>query len=277
MKGDEASEESGDLRVLSEGRKKRVFVQLATAAAVLIAAILFAGAYLVVQRTDLVQRLLSVFLGVGAVGFLVIAGLTLGAVVLLILTGIHSGYWERTVRPLVVRVLLPLAVMIGRVVGIDRDDVQGSFLSVNNALIGGKGRVRLKPSDVLVLLPRCLQWADCPHKVSEDVHRCKRCGRCSIGEIVSETEKMGVPTFVSTGGTQARRLVKMLRPKVILAVACERELTEGIRDVGSIPVIAVVNERPEGPCYNTAVDPARVNMAIRELIEEGVDTPSVHV
>ncbi|MFO7942558.1 MAG: DUF116 domain-containing protein [Bacillota bacterium] len=277
MAGDEIPEEADDLRILSEGRKKRIFVQLATAAAVLIAAVLFVGAYLVVRRTDLVQRFLSLFLRVGAVGFLILAGLTLGAVVLLILTGIHSGYWEGIVRPLVVRLLLPLAVTIGRLVGIDRDDVQGSFLSVNNALIGGKGRGRLKPSEILILLPRCLQWADCPHKVSEDVHRCHRCGRCSIGAIVSETEKLGVPTFVSTGGTQARRLVKQLRPKVIVAVACERELTEGIRDVGNIPVIAVVNERPEGPCYNTSVDPARVNMAIRELIEEGVDTASVSV
>lgn len=47
---------------------------------------------------------------------------------------------------------------------------------------------------------------------------------------------------------------KKLKPKMILSVACERDLTSGIIDVGKIPVVGIVNERPNGPCYNTCVD-----------------------
>ena len=37
-------------------------------------------------------------------------------------------------------------------------------------------------------------------------------------------------------------------------MACERDLTSGIADVGNIPVIGIINDRPNGPCYNTVVD-----------------------
>ncbi len=274
---DGAGEDAGDIKVLSEGRRKRIFVQLAAASAVIIGGLLLILAFLMVRQAEVIRGALVFVLQAGTATFLAVAVVTLGAIVVLILTGIHSGYWERVVRPLVVRLMLPLAVGVGRLIGISRDEVQGSFLSVNNALISGRGRARLRPSEVLVLLPRCLQWADCPHKVSQEVHRCRRCGRCALGEIVEETEALGVATFVSTGGTQARRLVKQLRPKVIVAVACERELTEGIRDVGNIPVIAVIADRPEGPCFNTDVDPGCITLAIRELIEEGVQSNGVHV
>ncbi len=266
-----------DIRVLSDGRRKRIFVQLAAAAAVIIAGLLMMVAYLLVTRTEIVRSALVFILQAGTATFLGIAIISLGAIVILIATGIHSGYWERVVRPFVVRLMLPLAVVVGRFIGISRDEVQGSFLSVNNALIGGRGRVPLESSEILVLLPRCLQWADCPYKVSQEVHQCRRCGRCAISDIVEETDALGVATFVSTGGTQARRLVKERRPKVIVAVACERELTEGIRDVGNIPVVAVINDRPEGPCFNTDVDAGCVTLAIKELIAEGVELEDASV
>jgi hypothetical protein len=76
-------------------------------------------------------------------------------------------------------------------------------------------------------------------------------------------DEIGFFISVATGGSQARRIVKDRRPKAILAVACERELTSGIQDVGSIPVLGILNQRPEGPCRNTRVDP----LAVRQVLE----------
>ena len=47
----------------------------------------------------------------------------------------------------------------------------------------------------------------------------------------------------------ARQMVKEIRPKAIIAVACERDLTSGIQDVFPLPVIGVLNERPFGPMF----------------------------
>ena len=74
---------------------------------------------------------------------------------------------------------------------------------------------------------------------------------------------------VATGGTLARQLVAKARPKAIIAVACERDLTSGIQDVFPIPVIGIFNERPFGPCFNTRVDIDRVEEAI-QLLAEGL-------
>ena len=54
-----------------------------------------------------------------------------------------------------------------------------------------------------------------------------------------------------------------------MAIACERDLTSGIQEVAEIPVIGIINERPEGPCCNTRVDLNKVEEAIRYFIEGG--------
>jgi hypothetical protein len=54
------------------------------------------------------------------------------------------------------------------------------------------------------------------------------------------------------------------RPDVIIAVACERDLTSGIQDSYPVPVFGIFNKRPFGPCYDTDVD--------LELVEKGIIT-----
>ena len=62
-------------------------------------------------------------------------------------------------------------------------------------------------------------------------------------------------------------MVKELRPRAIIAVACERDLTSGIQDVFPLPVIGVLNERPYGPCFNTRVDIRKVEAAILDFLD----------
>jgi len=69
---------------------------------------------------------------------------------------------------------------------------------------------------------------------------------------------------VATGGTLARRIVVEKKPDIIIAVACERDLTSGIQDSFPIPVFGVLNMRPFGPCYDTDID--------LDLVEKGIAT-----
>jgi hypothetical protein len=55
-----------------------------------------------------------------------------------------------------------------------------------------------------------------------------------------------------------------------VAVACERDLVSGIRDAWPLPVIGLINERPEGPCVNTRVDVAGVARILEEQILSGI-------
>ena len=77
---------------------------------------------------------------------------------------------------------------------------------------------------------------------------------------------MGFHFFVVTGGTLARQTVKTIRPKAVLAIACERDLTSGIQDVYPLPAVGVLNIRPNGPCYNTHVDIQQVRREIEAIL-----------
>ena len=89
--------------------------------------------------------------------------------------------------------------------------------------------------------------------------------------MVTLAEEMGFNFFVVTGGTLARQIVKKLRPKAVLAVACERDLTSGIQDVYPLPAVGVMNIRPNGPCYNTHVDMEDFKRQLEEIIEKPND------
>lgn len=166
----------------------------------------------------------------------------------------------------IIKFLFPMAVRIGKIFGIKRRQLEGSFIAVSN-LIFMKSRIKVPAKKLLVLSPHCLQLATCPHKITRDPNNCKRCGKCNIGDLMKLSEEMGFVFFVATGGTLARQVVIENRPQAVLAIACERDLMSGIQDVYPLPAVGVLNIRPNGPCYNTRVDMDEVKKTLSQIIE----------
>ena len=81
--------------------------------------------------------------------------------------------------------------------------------------------------------------------------------------LLDISKKYGVHVAIATGGTIARRIVVQKRPKLILAVACERDLSSGIQDTYPLPVYGILNNRPFGPCLNTQVALEDLQEALR--------------
>ena len=167
----------------------------------------------------------------------------------------------------IIKFLFPMAVRIGKIFGISRRQLEGSFVAVSN-LIFMKSRIKVKASKLLVLVPHCLQLANCPHKITRDPNNCKRCGGCNIGDLIKLSQELGFIFFVATGGTLARQVVMKNRPQAVLAIACERDLMSGIQDVYPLPAVGVLNIRPNGPCYNTRVDMDEVRKVLSQIIED---------
>jgi len=200
----------------------------------------------------------------------------LGAAILLILCGavslvitIYRGkefFLSRKLRGIVIEVLFPLMVFWGRVMGISRERIQRSFIEINNQLVYSNTH-KTRASRLLLLLPQCIQDFDCDIKITGNIQNCKRCGKCEIKDLIELSEKHKIRIAVATGGTLARRIIVKMRPEAIVAVACELDLTSGIRDTYPIPVIGVLNQRPNGPCYNTRVDIAEVKEALLRFME----------
>ncbi|MFH1680120.1 MAG: DUF116 domain-containing protein [Candidatus Eisenbacteria bacterium] len=172
-----------------------------------------------------------------------------GGVVLVSLSVILSVLTDR--RLLLTRLALVFLVLavrptarIAQRFGFSRDRVENSFLKIHNTVTrlidSGEGYDR-----ILVLLPRCLS-------------------REARSRLVALAEKHCCRLYTAAGGSEALLQIRALRPKAIVAVACERDLVAGIRDAGTgIPVIGVPNIRENGPCWKANVDYREFEKAIR--------------
>ena len=161
----------------------------------------------------------------------------------------------------------PLLIGVVKLFNKDKDSIRRVHADINNLLVKTNTKKTDKDS-ILILLPHCLQNDECTIKITNDIDNCKDCGKCDIGDIKNLKEKYGINIVVATGGTLARQWIKKTRPKCIIAVACERDLSSGINDIKHIPVMGVLNERPNGPCFNTKIDIAKIEEAIELFLKE---------
>ena len=166
-----------------------------------------------------------------------------------------------------VYIFLPYCILWGKVFRIPKEHVAQSLVDLINTL-SERYLTKLKPADIMLLTPHCLQNDTCPIKVTRDAFACRECGRCPVGGLVHLAKTYGVSLYIATGGTFARLLVKKHRPKAIIAIACERDLVLGMRDVFPILVFGVLNSRPYGPCFNTQVDLQKVDKVLAHLLGE---------
>ncbi len=136
------------------------------------------------------------------------------------------------------------------------------IINLNNRLVGWRRIRGLRPSEILLLLPHCLHRQSCPRNVVHSLDECRRCGDCSVGALAGIRDEFGVVACVVGGGREALVQVRNPAIKAVVAVACDKELVQGIRAAFPKPVLAVPNQTPEGPCKNTLADPAEVVKAI---------------
>ncbi|MDI6792709.1 MAG: DUF116 domain-containing protein [bacterium] len=165
-----------------------------------------------------------------------------------------------------VQIVFSILIGLGKWLGLSEEELIGRHIRINNYLV--KHEPWPAGSNGLFLLaPSCLQNKDCTAKITNDIQECRRCGRCNVKDLLEMAETRQLPLMVVTGGTVARERVKENNYGGVIAIACERELETGIRDAFPLPVIAIINERPEGPCVNTRIDMKKVEEGVNELLE----------
>ncbi len=162
--------------------------------------------------------------------------------------------------------------LLARALGLDRRKVRRSFVKVNNELVLAD-RKPVAPQDLLLLLPHCVQRSACPRRLTHNVELCERCGRWPVGALLALRDALGIRLAIASGGTIARRIVVGIKPRCIVAVACERDLTSGIQDSYPLPVFGVLNERPCGPCLDTLVPLEHLKAMLRLFLQRPEEKP----
>src|SRR5690606_14058384 len=143
---------------------------------------------------------------------------------------------------------LPIAERTGRWFRISRDRAGNAGLRVYNALAAARSRPGVRPDELLVLLPRCLD-------------------KESMQRAMALSARYGLPLFVAARGRYAREMISRKRPRAVVAVACERGRVSGVRDVaGRLPVLGTTLSLPDGPCKNTGADIEALEGQIRTFL-----------
>ena len=252
--------------------QKRIFLGLLTVTCLLFTLLLGILWYVPYVGLANLSENLPLILGVifGVVLVLVFAGVTILA--LTVLLGRDLPF-SRNLRGVLVKVLLPLMSGVGKIFGVSKEQVRRSFIEINNQLVLA-AHLQATADKLLLLMPHCLQFHECKFRITGSTVHCQRCGKCAIKGLSELSEKYGVGLAVATGGTLARRIVVERRPRLIIAVACERDLSSGIQDSYPLPVFGITNKRPFGPCYDTDVDLDRVEEALKTfLVPDSLSAP----
>jgi geranylgeranyl diphosphate synthase type II len=117
----------------------------------------------------------------------------------------------------------------------------------------------------VLLLPHCLRPSqDCPGKMTKQGLDCSGCTRvdCAIYQLRDTAGEAGYGGIcVAPGGRLAVRFLVEHQPAGVVAVACDKELEEGLEAIDQIewangkPMTAVVPLLRDG-CVDTEVDVA---------------------
>jgi len=128
-----------------------------------------------------------------------------------------------------------------------RDWVEHAAIDVYNTLAERRGR-RVRKGELLVLIPRCLS-------------------KQALDGVLEIAGRYEVPVFVATRGQLARRVIRERRPRAVVAVACERDMMTGLRDVaGKLPVLGLTMQLPNGPCRDAAIDLHQMERWVQGLV-----------
>ena len=228
--GDEWADWKGDARDQVVEEKLTTFFFLSAGVVIIFVALLPVVWYLVKPRIVLLSPAAALFV---ERALIVCAGLLLSLLAfegLAVLKFGKSFFPYRVMEGFLLSVL-PKAIWLGEKLGISRDRVGNSFIKVHNFFT--RSRSGLDAERLLILLPRCLK-------------------KEARSMLLEKADGDALKVLTVAGGEEAREAIRELRPTLILALACERDLMSGIKDVADkIPVLAIPNRRPEGPCKNT--------------------------
>lgn len=150
---------------------------------------------------------------------------------------------------IVMNIMYPLGMLVSKMLSLNLEMTMQFYILINNRI-----NPNIKTVQVMLLLPRCIQNSTCSKDLASDINNCIRCGNCQVNDILELSKDKKVVIKLVGGGKLALERIKEIAPESIIAVACERELIDGIKEVTGGPVWAVNNLRPNGPCKDTSVD-----------------------
>jgi hypothetical protein len=142
----------------------------------------------------------------------------------------------------------------------------GRALITLNNMASRLRRKRVKPEELLLLFSSCLQRSACECNVRESLSNCLRCGQCVVGRMLDLADELGIQVFMATGGRLAAARAREPSVRAVVAIACRKELDEGIKATFPKPSLLLEIGTPNGPCKDTCIDFDTVRAAVLRFL-----------
>ena len=161
---------------------------------------------------------------------------------------------ERPVPPLTIEELRAHTQAVLEKAGMDPKYTDFAAVLVNNEV--WRDTVAAIPFEKrLLLLPKCLRSADgCPASFDEVGLLCEQCGRCVIGDLKEQAERLGYAVLVAEGSPVVMSLIESGRIEGVVGASCLSVLERvyPYMEAGAVPGIAI--PLLQNGCANTSVD-----------------------
>lgn len=164
-----------------------------------------------------------------------------------------DGGWVRAFRPLA-RLL-------------DREEAWIlSFCAWNNRKVGEPFQAH-RARKALVLLPHCLQAANCKAGILEDLGNCHGCGRCPAGDLLAKALSGRWNCRISNRSHKIYREARAFKPDLVVAASCSDRLLKGLLKLPEVPCYVIPLQLPHGMCVDTSLQVPRLCAAMEALVE----------
>ena len=162
------------------GQPKRLFITLTFMSITILAILFFLVWFIPFVGLKTISPFMPLIFGSLLVLFFMVILFGTSVIIIAVWRGKDFGF-SYHLRGAFIKILFPIMIFLGKLVGIPREKVQQSFIEVNNQLIRSKIKP-FPPEKLLLLLPHCIQNFDCKVKITGNIYNCKRCGKCKTSD-----------------------------------------------------------------------------------------------
>jgi hypothetical protein len=162
---------------------------------------------------------------------------------------------------------------VARMFGLTERIVDQMGIEVRNNLSEPKFSA-VPAKDRILVVPQCLRHTKCPARLDSAVGvTCKECGLCIIKDLKREAERLGYRFYIVPGGSFVERIVKEVKPRAALGVACHKDLNMAMHGLSRAKCIVQGVSLTKDGCIQTEVDFQELLRKMRAGIEAIEEIP----
>ena len=155
--------------------------------------------------------------------------------------------------------------LIIRYIGAEEDWLL-SFCNWNNYRIQQAFQLH-RAKRVLLLLPHCIQMAQCSANILHDLNKCYNCGLCNISNLLPLQGKYNIKSCINNRSHKTYQYARQYKPDLIIAIGCLDRLFKGLVRLSEIPSYVIPLDLNHGMCVNTSFNVDHLVTAIDTLVE----------